>query len=81
MAGDGGGQVSPRPVSSFADAEQRGNTLQNCQDFYLKAKARIWPWPSYMCQIRSTAAGPVGTRVCGPRHTAECDPSIKIQLA
>ena len=24
-------------------------------NIYMKAKARIWPWLSYMCQIRSTA--------------------------
>ena len=28
------------------------------RNFYLKAKARIWPWLSYMCHIRSTVVGP-----------------------
>jgi len=27
---------------------------EQLKDFYLKAKAKIWPWLSYMCRVRST---------------------------
>ena len=38
--------------SGLGDASERsGNTLKH--NFSLKAKARIWPWLSYMCHIRS----------------------------
>ena len=36
--------------------ERRVNNLKVSRDFYLEAKARIWPWLSYMCHIGSTAA-------------------------
>ena len=32
------------------------NSLEDFKDFYLKAKARTWPWLSYLCHLRSTAA-------------------------
>ena len=42
---------------------QRGCTLNGCptrvhlhKDFHLKAKARIWPWLSCLCQIYLTAS-------------------------
>ena len=35
--------------------ERRGITLKRFKDVCLKAKARIWPWLSYTCRIRSTA--------------------------
>ena len=35
--------------------ERRGNTVIRLEHFYLKAKARIWPWLSYMCFVRSKA--------------------------
>ena len=31
----------------------RENNLQYFKDFYLRAKARIWPWLSCMCHVRS----------------------------
>jgi len=37
--------------------ERRGNNVKHVNDFYLKAKARIWPCLSYVCNIRSTADG------------------------
>ena len=36
-------------------SKPRGNTVQGFKDFFLKAKARIWAWLSYMCHICSTA--------------------------
>jgi len=47
---------SSTPCSTAA--ERKGNQLKGLKDFYLNAKARIWPWLSYMCHIRSTAACP-----------------------
>ena len=35
-------------------SERRGNSLKQVEDFDLKVKARIWPWLSYMSDIRST---------------------------
>ena len=37
--------------------DNRGNNFISFKDFYLKAKAKIWPRLSYLCQapIRSTA--------------------------
>ena len=33
---------------------RRGNTFDRFKDFYLKAKARIWPWLSYVpCSLDS----------------------------
>ena len=31
---------------------RRGNNFKGSMDFHLKAKARIWPWLSYVCHIR-----------------------------
>ena len=31
--------------------------LKKDKDYYLKAKARIWPWLSYLRHLRSNAAG------------------------
>ena len=43
---------SDNPLSS-----EKNNTLKVFDDSYLEAKARIWPRLSYMCRLRSTAAG------------------------
>jgi len=45
-----------RAFSSFRTppTERRGNNLNRGKNFYLEAKARIWPRLSYMCHIRST---------------------------
>jgi len=37
-------------------------------DFDLKARARIWPWLSYMCYIRSTAARVFQERAVRVQH-------------
>ena len=37
-------------------SEQERSKLKRFQDFYLKAKAIIWPSLSYVCHIRSTRA-------------------------
>jgi len=39
----------------YSACERRGTNLTGFMDLYLKAKAIIWPWLSYMCHIRSTA--------------------------
>ena len=39
-------------------ADREGNNSKGLKHFCLKiaqAKAKIWPWLSYMCQLRSTA--------------------------
>ena len=36
--------------------ERKGINLKDFKDFYMKAKARIWPGLSYMCHFRSTTA-------------------------
>jgi len=48
--------VVPLPDSYYPGAisERKGNTLKGSQGLYRKAKARICPWLSYMCHIRST---------------------------
>ena len=28
-----------------------GNNLKGWEEFYLKTKARIWPWLSYICHV------------------------------
>ena len=43
---------------------RRSNRLKGFEDFYLNAKARIWPWLSYVCHVRSTA----GNRMHGWRR-------------
>ena len=48
----------------------RGNTSKRFEDFRLKAKARIWPWLSYVGHIRSAAVcwcTPVRICVCTRR--------------
>ena len=45
------------PYQRFASG-RRGNTSKLFKDYGLKAKAIIWPWSSFMCHVRSTAAGP-----------------------
>jgi len=42
--------VAPR--LRHAAAEQGGDNLKGFDDFYLKAKAIIWPWLPYVCRIR-----------------------------
>ena len=32
-----------RAISPLSSESSRGNNLKGCKDFYLKAKARIWP--------------------------------------
>jgi len=51
----------------FTASERKGNTLKN-KDFYLKVKARIWPWLSRMCHIRSIAGGCVSAILLSGRH-------------
>ena len=38
-------------------SEPRGNSLKRFEELCLIAKARVWPWLSYMRHIRSTAGG------------------------
>jgi len=47
---------------SVAAAERRGNNLKGLKDFNLKAKAIIWPWLSYTCQLcsRVVEGNPLG---------------------
>ena len=58
-----GNWLSQKNVNTFlwdkagAASERRGNNLKRSEDFCLKAMARIRLWLSYMCHIRSTAAG------------------------
>jgi len=44
-----------RPLEAAA-SKRRANDINRFKDFHLTAKARIWPWLSYMCHIRSTKA-------------------------
>ena len=46
----------PGMQASRAASEQRGDNFKRFKDFWLKAKAIIWPWLSCMCHIRSTGA-------------------------
>ena len=39
----------------LAASEPRGNNFKGCEDFYLKAKARVWPGSSLMSHIRQTS--------------------------
>ena len=50
----GSGDVLRRGVM-ISVAEREGNNLNFFKDFYLEAMARIWPWLSSMCHIRSDA--------------------------
>jgi hypothetical protein len=44
------------PWVAFRAASERIGIILECfKDFYLEAKAGIWPWLSYVCQIRSRA--------------------------
>ena len=45
---------APKGHTSAA-SEQRGINLKDLKDFDLKAKVRIWPWLSCMCQVRPAA--------------------------
>ena len=67
--------------------------MKGFKDFYLKAKAIIWPWLSYMCRVRSTA----GRVPCGAvahvavyytlsvslslTHTSSVPPSLSLSLS
>ena len=42
-------------ISAMAAVERRGDNLNDFNDFNLRATARIWPWLSYLFQVRSTA--------------------------
>ena len=41
-------QARPHPA-----CKPRGDNSRRFQDFYLRAKATLWSWLSYMYQIRS----------------------------
>ena len=43
---------------ALAGSERRGNNIKRVIDFYLKAKAKIWPWLGYMCHVRSETDAP-----------------------
>ena len=43
------------PAVDNTASERRGDNLKSFTGFYLEAKARIWPWQSYFCRIRSAA--------------------------
>jgi hypothetical protein len=47
----------PRYRRDTSTSKRKGNNLKGSEDFSLKPKARIWPWPSGMCHIRSTEFG------------------------
>jgi hypothetical protein len=36
-------------------SERRGNNFKGFKDFNLRAKARFWPWLSYLCRFCSAA--------------------------
>jgi len=44
----------PLPKNEGTAAERTGSHFQGLEDFSVEAKARIWPWLSYLCHIRST---------------------------
>jgi len=46
--------VSSTRIGATASERRRGN-MKGFNDAYLQGKARIWPCPSYMCHIHSTA--------------------------
>ena len=43
--------------SCLTASNRNGNTLKRFKDVCFNANARIWPWLSYMCHIRSTGDG------------------------
>ena len=45
-------------------SKPRGNTFKGLADFFL---VRIWPWLSYMCNVRSTAVPPRLKTTPGPQ--------------
>jgi len=56
-----------------AASERNGNNLKGFNDFYLNAKARIWPWLSqariwtwlsYMCRFRSRGCHTTRSGLC-----------------
>jgi len=57
-------------LTQVSSSERRGNNLNGLKDFYMNAKARIWPRLSYVCHIRSTedhhTFPPHGGLVSGP---------------
>ena len=77
-------------------SERRGENLKRFEDFYVKAKASIWPWLSYMCRVRSTpdlgsqlaiVLAPIPPRLASILvlilpgfHTVDYAPFIKSQL-
>ena len=42
-------------IGHIQDSQDQEGTPDGFEDFYLKAKARIWHWLSHMCRILSTA--------------------------
>ena len=66
---EGGGQVEVKEAAGrgrfaplsymchirFPLPGEEGTTEKVLRMLCLKAKARIWPWMSYMCHVRSTA--------------------------
>ena len=63
VGGGGGGRGEARitefmkiiVMSAGPASERTRNNLKKYKDYYLKAKARIWPGLSHMCHIRSTS--------------------------
>ena len=45
-----------RKMHVTALSERKGNSFKDFDDFYLKAKARIWPELAYVFHVRSAAA-------------------------
>ena len=51
----------------------KGNILKGFEDFYLKAKNRIWPLLSYSCHIPTTLP-PETTPAPDPQQTPNSNP-------
>ena len=47
--------AASRRCSGKEAAERTGSNIHGFEEFHLKAKARIWPSPSYVYHICSTA--------------------------
>ena len=62
--------TAPKSSGRFRARSER---LEDFNNSDLKAKAMVWPWPSYLCGVRSTAVE------CGCRVMEGCMPEISFR--
>jgi len=62
--------MDPQEDTACCERKSCSRAKKKCfKDFHLRAKARIWPWLSCMCRIRSTAVHPTSPQLFPSCHS------------